>query len=284
MTGQERAWSSPIWYTPSAQARKNAPAGMTVADLGKKDAKALNNAQLNELIVGKAFWVQNNVTGEQFSENFTTNGHMIVFRVGEHADMPSGYGDVARDGYRGTTSPYKVEGGKLITFVSQDPYSLTFYKLGTNYYAARNNEFGYANYEVIPAPQIAVNPLTEVADQFSIELGLTQEQKEQIIPILKDEIKQLGALKKDTTLSGPKKIEELRHIGVSFDEKIRPLLNAEQQPKFQEMREGLRRRMLVKMMGEVGAKLEDTAEMRLEKMKQDLETLKQKLEGAWPGH
>ena len=38
------------------------------------------------------------------------------------------------------------------------------------------------------------------------------------------------------------------------------------------------------MAGEVGAKLEDTTEERLEGFKQDLETLKQKLEGAWFGH
>ena len=188
-----------------------------------------------------------------------------------------------RDGYQGTTSPYKIEGNKLITFVSQDPYAVTFYKLGDTYYGARSNEFGYANYEIIPPPQIAVNPLTEVTDQFSIELGLTEQQKEQIVPILKDEIKRLEALKKDTSLSGLKKLEQLRDIGASIDEKIKPLLNAEQQPKFQEMREALRRRMLVKMAEEVGAKLEDTAEQRLEKMKQDLETLKQKLEGAWMG-
>src|SRR5208282_2871450 len=132
---------------------------------------------------------------------------------------------------------------KLITFVSQEPYTLTFYKLGTNYYAARNNEFGYANYEIIPAPQIAANPLMAIATQFSVELGLTEQQKRQIVPILEDEIKQLGALKKDPGFSGLQKLEEMRRIGVSFDQKVQPLLNAEQQPKFQAMREALRRRV-----------------------------------------
>jgi hypothetical protein len=283
LTGQERAWSSPIWYTPSAEARKNTPAGMTVADLKQKGATALSGAELNELVVGKAFWVRDNVTGEQFSENFTDAGQMTVFRVGLYADVPSGYGNLMRDGYQGTTSPYKIEDNKLITFISQDPYAVTFYKLGDTYYGARSNEFGYANYEIIPPPQIAANPLTEVSDQFSIELGLTEQQKQQIVPMLDEEIKQLGALKKDTSLSGLKKLEQLRDIGASIDKKISPLLNAEQQPKFQQMREGLRRRMLVKMAGEVDAKLENTAEQQMEKLEQDLETLKQKLDGAWMG-
>ena len=114
-----------------------------------------------------------------------------------------------RDGYQGTTIPYKIEGGKLVTFVSQDPYSVTFYKLGDTYYGARSNEFGYANYEIIPAPQFAVNPLTDVINQFSIELGLTEQQKQQIVPILKEELTQLGALKKDTSLSAVQKVERV---------------------------------------------------------------------------
>src|SRR5262249_59548935 len=95
---------------------------------------------------------------------------------------------------RGRPRRYKIEGGKLITYVSQDAYAVTVYKLGNTYYGARSNEFGYANYEIIPAPQIAVNPLTEIGNQFSLELGLTEEQKQQIVPILHDNLKQLEAL------------------------------------------------------------------------------------------
>ena len=244
LTGQERAWSSPIWYTPSAEARKAAVPGMTVADLKKKGAVQLNDAQLKALIVGKAHWLQNNVTGEQFSQNFTVDGNTVVFRVGFNATTPSAVGKVAQDGYEAATGRYQIQGGKLTTWVAQQPYSVTFYKLGNTTYAARDNEFGFANYEIIPTPQIALNPLVALTNQFSIELKLTDEQKRQIVPILQEELKQLGALKKDTKLGGVQKAEALRKIGVAMDERISPLLNPEQQQQFQTMRVEMRRRIV----------------------------------------
>lgn len=280
LTGQERAWTSPIWYTPSAEARKGAPAGMTIADLTKKGATPLNDEQLKALIVGKAYWIQNNVTGEQYSQNFTEEGHTTIFHVGRYANMPSGYGNVKRDGYEGTTTAYKINGGKLVIPVSQDPYSYTIYKLGDTHYAARSNEFGFANYKVIPYPQIVANPLTGVSNQFAKELALTQEQREKIFPVLEDEIKQLQSLKGNTALSGLKKVEELRQIGASFDAKVAPLLNPGQQQKFQALRETLRQRILEKVADGIGAKVEDAAEQRVEKVKEDLEAIKQKLENA----
>jgi len=244
LTGQERAWSSPIWYTPSEDARKSARPGTTVADLVGRGAKPLGGAKLESLIVGKAFWVRNDVTGEQFSESFTADGQMTVFRVGTNSVVPSGYGNVVRGGYEGTTIPYEIQNGKLVTLVSQDPYAMTFYQLGDTVYGARSNEFGYANYELLPTPQIAVDPLTEVMNQFSIELGLTEPQRRQIVPILEDEVKQLMALEKNASLGAKEKAEQLRQIGTTIDAKISPLLDPEQQKKFETLREKARRRIL----------------------------------------
>ncbi|HVN32034.1 MAG TPA: DUF3604 domain-containing protein, partial [Thermoanaerobaculaceae bacterium] len=265
LTGQERAWTSPIWYTPSAEARKNAPAGMTVPDLQKKGAKALTDAQLKALVVGKAYWIRNNVTGEQFSQNFTAEGQTTVFHVGKHALVPSNVGNLARDGYQGTTVPYKIEGGKLVTFLSQEPYSVVFYKLGDTYYGARSNEFGYANYEIIPYPQYVLNPLAALLNQLSIELGLTEEQKQQILPFLKQEVTQLEALKKNTSLSGLKKVEQLKQIGGAIDAKVSPLLNAEQQKKFQAMREEARRKLIEKLASAAAKKIESDVEQWFER-------------------
>ena len=235
---------------------------MTVADLKKKGANALNDAQLKALIVGKAFWLRNNVTGEQFSENFTDRGSDDrVPRRSERRHAERLRQRRARRLPEERPSAYKIEGGKLITFVSQDPYSFTFYKLGDTYYAARSNEFGYANYEIIPPPQIASNPLTELSNQFSIELGLTEEQKKQIVPILKEEIKQLGALKKDTALSGLQKVEQLRQASAPpSTRRSRRCSIAEQQPKFQAMREQLRRRIIEQMAEKAFAKAKSEVE------------------------
>ena len=128
---------------------------MTVTDLKAKGATALGDAQLKALIVGKAYWVRNNVTGEQFSVSYTPDGDMNVWHIGTGATIPSYVGNPMRNGYQGATTPYKIEGGKVITKVAQDPYSLAIYKLGDTYYGARSNEFGYANYEIIPYPPFA---------------------------------------------------------------------------------------------------------------------------------
>ena len=247
LTGQERAWSSPIWYTPTADARKNAPAGMNVTDLKAKGAAQLGDAQLKALIMGKAFWVRNTVTGEQFSVSYTADGDTNVWHLSSGSTLPSYVGNPIRNGYQGLTTPYKIEGGKVITKVQQDPYSVTIYKLGDTYYGARSNEFGYANYEIIPFPQFVLNPVSALLNQFSVELGLTEQQKQQILPFLQDEVKQLGALKKNTALKPFDKIEQLKQIGSAIDAKIIPLLDAQQQQKFKTMREDMRREMIEKM-------------------------------------
>ncbi len=258
LTGQERAWTSPIWYTPSAEARKAAPAGMTVADLKAKGATALGDAQLKTLIVGKAFWVRNNVTGEQFSVSYTPDGDTNAWHLSSGSTLPSYVGNPIRNGYEGATTPYKIEGGKVVTKVAQDPYSVAIYKLGDTYYGARSNEFGYANYEIIPSPQFVVNPLTAMLNQFSIEVGLTEQQRQQILPYLKGEIiPKLKALKKNTSLTPVQKLEQLKQLSDEVDAKLTPLLDQQQQQKFQAIREEHRRELVEKLGGEAMQKIDN---------------------------
>jgi Protein of unknown function (DUF3604) len=264
LTGQERAWSSPIWYTPSAEARKNARAGLTVVDLKAKGATQLSDAQLKALIVGKAFWVRNNVTGDQFSVGYTKEGQTNTWHVGTSSTVASNVGNLIRNGYEGTTTPYKIENGKVVTTLSQAPYSVTIYKLGDSYYGARSNEFGYANYEIIPSPQFVLNPLTAMINQFSIDVGLTEQQKQQVVPVLQEAATQLEALKKNASLKPLEKIEQLKQISGSIVDKITPILDQQQQQKFQASRDDVRRRLIEKMASQVTQKAEADVKQTLE--------------------
>ena len=159
-TQQERARSSPIWYTPSAGAGKGVKAGLTVADLNAKGAKLLSDDELKALIVGKSIWVKNNVTGEPIKIRYDEGGSAVVLHVGRDMTLPSKTGEVVRASYQVAASPYSIKNGKIITELSGSPISMAVYKSGDTYYGARSNEFGHANYQILlkgPANLVELN-------------------------------------------------------------------------------------------------------------------------------
>ena len=130
-----------------------------MADLKQKGAVALTNDQLTALVVNKFVWVQNNVTGGRMKIIYNKEGQTLVINVGRNAVLPSEVGNVAQTAYSGMSSPYSIQNGKIITWLQQTPFEVTVYKLGDKYYGARSNEFGYANYEIIPPVNNLLEPV-----------------------------------------------------------------------------------------------------------------------------
>ena len=174
-TLQERAWTSPIWYTPSAEARRAAKPALTVAELEKQGATPLDDAALKALLPHHSIWMQNDVTGDKYMVVYgalgtgrdpkltpsdpgylvqfypETQGQFQVRYVGKRVGMQSLTGDTVAASYLGSSRSYTIKDGKLFTELVGTPIDIKVYKLGDRYYGARGNEFGYANYRMIPA-------------------------------------------------------------------------------------------------------------------------------------
>ncbi len=150
-TVQERAWTSPIWYAPG-EGKERAAAGVRIADIGSS-GKALEQQALTALTVGKTVWLKNLVTGDVFRSVWDATGQRVMLNIDPSHPLPQHFGNVAQDAYLGVPAHYEVTGGKIVESFGNEQLSWSAYQVGDRTLLARSNEFGYANYEVVPVPE-----------------------------------------------------------------------------------------------------------------------------------
>ncbi len=151
-TIQERAYTSPIWYTPEesllAQARAQA---LTVSSLKAQGARELNTDQIKSQIIGKRVKIKNLVTDEVLEAFYHPDGNRTLSRLVGYSAF---HGNVG-----GITNPYTIENNMLSSsFDNGSKFSSRIFELDGKFYGAKSDEAGYVNYEVIAIDESSGSP------------------------------------------------------------------------------------------------------------------------------
>jgi hypothetical protein len=95
-----------------------------------------------------------------------------------------------------------------------------------------------------PSPQTI-----ERVEKICKELKLTPKQKAELIPVFRTEAPQIEAIKSNPSLSGPKKIQQLRAVHAQTDPQMRAILSPQQYERLQAIREREIQQIIRKKLG-----------------------------------
>ena len=92
----------------------------------------------------------------------------------------------------------------------------------------RQGKSGETRHQEMMTPEAMV-------DHLSTQLNLTEEQRMKIKPIAEDVFKQMDKVRQDSSLPEPERREKMKQIHENALSQVKPILNADQQKKLDEM-------------------------------------------------
>ncbi len=147
---QERAYTSPIWYTPDEDTLARAQAAaLSVEGLKAKGVEPLDDAALKALLVGKTLAIRNLVSGEIMEASFMANGKRLLRNLNEDQRQASiwqaMHGGTDAEG----VAAYHIRDGRIHTRFGKQNFEVAVYRIEDRIVAARTREQGFVNYEIL---------------------------------------------------------------------------------------------------------------------------------------